>query len=270
MIDYLQNFSPVIQAFIAGLFTWGVTALGASFVFATKKVNKRLLESMLGFAGGVMIAASFWSLLVPSIEMSQGKSMPTWLPAAIGFLLGGIFLSCIDRIIPHFRIGSVIKKNKGIKTPERRIASLVFAVTLHNIPEGLAIGVAFGAIAANLPSATLPAAIALAVGIGIQNFPEGLAISMPLRGAGMSRSRSFHYGQLSAIVEPIASLIGAWAVILVKPILPYALGFAAGAMIFVVIEEIVPASQSGDNGRLATMFAMIGFVLMMALDVAFG
>jgi len=269
MIYYLKNCSPIIQAFIAGIFTWGVTALGASFVFATKKVNKKLLESMLGFAGGVMIAASFWSLLVPSIEMSQGKSMPTWLPAAIGFLLGGIFLSCIDRIIPHFRIGSEIKKNKGIKTPEQRITLLVLAVTLHNIPEGLAIGVAFGAIAANIPSATLPAAIALAVGIGIQNFPEGLAISMPLRGTGMSRSKSFNYGQLSAIVEPIASLIGAWAVILVKPILPYALGFAAGAMIFVVIEEIVPVSQNGNNGRLATMSAMIGFVLMMALDVAF-
>jgi len=270
MINCLKNYSPVMQAFIAGLFTWGVTALGASFVFVTKKVNKKLLESMLGFAGGVMIAASFWSLLAPSIEMSRGKSMPTWLPAAVGFLLGGIFLSCIDRIIPHFRIGSAIKKNKGVKTPERRITLLVLAVTLHNIPEGLAIGVAFGAIAAGIPSATLPAAIALAIGIGIQNFPEGLAISMPLRGAGMSRAKSFNYGQLSAIVEPIASLIGAWAVIVAKPILPYALGFAAGAMIFVVIEEIIPASQNGDNGRLATISAMIGFVLMMALDVAFG
>jgi len=270
MSTYLQNCSPIIQAFIAGLFTWGMTALGAAFVFVTKKVNKKLLESMLGFAGGVMIAASFWSLLAPSIEMSGGKNLPAWIPAAVGFLLGGIFLGWIDRIIPHFRIGSAIKKNRDIKTPERRISMLVLAVTLHNIPEGLAIGVAFGAIAANIPSATLPAAIALAVGIGIQNFPEGLAISLPLRGAGMSRSRSFKYGQLSAIVEPIASLIGAWAVIVAKPILPYALGFAAGAMIFVVIEEIVPASQGGDNGRLATVSAMLGFVLMMALDVAFG
>jgi len=258
-----------MQALIAGLFTWGVTALGASCVFATRNVNKKLLESMLGFAGGVMIAASFWSLLAPSIEMSQGKGMLAWLPAAIGFLLGGIFLSCIDRIIPHFRIGSKIKKDKNIKTSEERLNLLVLAVTLHNIPEGLAVGVAFGAIVANIPSVTLPAAIALAIGIGIQNFPEGLAISMPLRGVGMSRLRSFNYGQLSAIVEPIAALIGAWAVIMIKPLLPYALGFAAGAMIFVVIEEIVPASQGGDNGRLATMFAMIGFVLMMALDVAF-
>lgn len=270
MINYIQTCSPVTQAFIAGLFTWGVTALGASFVFVTKKVNKKLLESMLGFAGGVMIAASFWSLLSPSIEISQGNNMPSWLPAAVGFFLGGIFLGYIDRVIPHFRIGSLIKKNKVTKAPEKRINLLILAVTLHNIPEGLAIGVAFGAVAAGIPSATLPAAIALAIGIGIQNFPEGLAISMPLRSSGMSRFRSFNYGQLSAIVEPIASLIGAWAVMLVKPILPYALGFAAGAMIFVVIEEIIPASQNGDNGRLATISAMMGFVLMMALDVAFG
>ena len=270
MANFLQNYSPIMQALIAGIFTWGVTALGASFVFATKKVNKKLLESMLGFAGGIMIAASFWSLLAPSIEMSRGSSTPSWLPAAVGFFLGGIFLGYVDKVIPHFRIGSVLKKNKDIKTPKRRIDLLVFAVTLHNIPEGLAIGVAFGAVAAGIPSATLPAAIALAIGIGIQNFPEGLAISMPLRSLGMSRSRSFHYGQLSAIVEPIASVIGAWAVILVKPLLPYALGFAAGAMIFVVIEEIIPTSQDGANGRLATISAMIGFVLMMVLDVAFG
>ncbi len=270
MVDYFKNCSPVMQALIAGLFTWSVTALGAACVFATKKISKRLLESMLGFAGGVMIAASFWSLLAPSIEMSQEKGVLAWLPAAIGFFLGGIFLTCIDRITPHFRIGAAIKKDKSVKTPEKRLTLLVLAVTLHNIPEGLAVGVAFGAIASNIPSATLPAAIALAIGIGIQNFPEGLAISMPLRGAGMSRLRSFNYGQLSAIVEPIAALIGAWAVIMMEPLLPYALGFAAGAMIFVVIEEIVPASQNGDNGRLATMSAMIGFVLMMALDVAFG
>jgi len=191
MINYLQNYSPVTLAFIAGLFTWGITALGASFVFLTKQVNKKLLVSMLGFAGGVMIAASFWSLLAPSIEMSQGKSLPSWLPATVGFLLGGIFLGYVDKIIPHFRIGSAINKNKDIKTPERRVTLLVLAVTLHNIPEGLAIGVAFGAIAAKIPSANLPAAIALAVGIGIQNFPEGLAISLPLRETGMSRLRSF-------------------------------------------------------------------------------
>ena len=270
MTSYLQTCSPITQAFTAGLFTWGITALGASFVFITKKVNKRLLDSMLGFAGGVMIAASFWSLLAPSIEMSQGKSLPSWLPAAVGFFLGGILLSSIDKIIPHFRIGTALKKGGAAKTPERRITLLVLAITMHNIPEGLAIGVAFGAVAANLPSATLPAAIALAVGIGIQNFPEGLAISMPLRGEGMSRFKSFNYGQLSAVVEPIASLIGSWAVMVARPILPYALGFAAGAMIFVVIEELIPSSQNGDNGRLATISSMIGFSLMMALDVAFG
>jgi len=270
MMNYLKNCSPITQAFVAGLFTWSITALGASFVFVTKKVNKKFLESMLGFAGGVMIAASFWSLLAPSIEMFQGNRLPSWFPATVGFLLGGIFLGFIDKIIPHFRIKSSIKKGKGFKTSERRITLLVLAVTLHNIPEGLAIGVAFGAIAADIPFATLPAAIALALGIGIQNFPEGLAISLPLRSTGMSRVKSFQYGQLSAIVEPISSLIGAWAVIVAKPILPYALGFAAGAMIFVVIEELIPESQKGSNGRLATIYAMFGFVLMMVLDVAFG
>jgi zinc transporter, ZIP family len=270
MIESIKNSSPIIQALAAGLFTWSITAFGASFVFVTKKVSKKLLESMLGFAGGVMMAASFWSLLSPSIGMSKGSNMPSWMPAAVGFLIGGIFLGYIDKLIPHFRIGSIVKKNKNANVYDKSINMLILAVTLHNIPEGLAIGVAFGAVAAGIPSATLPAAVALAIGIGIQNFPEGLAISMPLRGSGMSRSRSFHYGQLSAVVEPIASLIGAWTVMMIRPVLPYALGFAAGAMFFVVIEEIIPSSQGGANGRLATAFAMIGFVLMMALDVAFG
>lgn len=235
-----------------------------------KDINRKTLDLMLGFAGGVMIAASFWSLLAPSIEMSEGKNIPTWLPALVGFLFGGIFLRGVDKILPHLHPYFPIEKAEGIKTTWNRIVLLILAITLHNFPEGLAVGVAFGALAAGFPQATLAGAITLAIGIGIQNFPEGLAVSMPLRREGMSRLRSFWYGQLSAIVEPIAGVIGAGAVILAKPILPYALGFAAGAMIFVVVEDIVPESQYGGNTDLATMGAMIGFAVMMVLDVAFG
>ena len=270
MIYLLKNLHPVIQALLAGLFTWGLTAFGASAVFMTKKVDRKVLDTMLGFAGGVMIAASYWSLLAPALEMSAGKAIPAWLPAAIGFLLGGIFLKAIDKILPHLHLGFPIEEAEGVKTSWQRSTLLILAVTLHNIPEGLAVGVAFGAVAAGLPSATLPGAIALAIGIGIQNLPEGLVISMPLRREGMSRLKSFWYGQLSAIVEPIASVIGAGAVILAQPVLPYALAFAAGAMIFVVVEQIVPESQRGGNTDLATMGAMVGFTVMMVLDVAFG
>jgi len=225
---------------------------------------------MLGFAGGVMIAASYWSLLAPAIEMSEGKDIPAWVPAVVGFLLGGIFLRGIDAVLPHLHIGFGTDEAEGLKTSWRRTTLLVLAITLHNIPEGLAVGVAFGAVAAGLPSATLAAAIALAVGIGIQNFPEGLAVSVPLRREGMSRRKSFWYGQLSAVVEPVAAVIGAAAVIIAQPILPYALAFAAGAMIFVVIEEVVPEAQRGGNTDLATMGGMVGFAVMMLLDVAFG
>jgi ZIP family zinc transporter len=217
-----------------------------------------------------MIAASFWSLLTPAIEMSEGKDIPAWVPAAAGFLFGGIFLRGIDKILPHLHLGFPIEEAEGIKTSWQRSTLLVLAITLHNIPEGLAVGVAFGAVAAGIPSATLAGAIALAIGIGIQNFPEGLAVSLPLRREGMSRLKSFWYGQLSAIVEPIAGVIGAATVILAQPILPYALAFAAGAMIFVVVEELVPESQRGGNTDLATAGAMIGFAVMMVLDVAFG
>ena len=270
MISILQKYHPISQAFIAGLFTWAVTALGAATVFATKQVNRKILDVMLGFAGGVMIAASYWSLLAPAIEMSEGKSLPAWFPAATGFLLGGIFLRLIDKILPHLHLGFEMEEAEGVKTSWKRSTLLVLAVTLHNIPEGLAIGVAFGAVAAGLPSATMSGAIALAIGIGIQNFPEGFAISVPLRRDGMSRAKSFWYGQLSGVVEPISSVIGATAVIIARPILPYALAFAAGAMIFVVIEQVVPESQKEGNTDLATMGAMLGFVVMMILDVAFG
>ena len=269
MIGFLQQLHPVAQALLAGLFTWALTALGAATVFITKEIDKKILDTMLGFAAGVMIAASYWSLLAPAIEMSEGQGVPVWFPPMVGFLLGGIFLGGIDKILPHLHLGFPIEEAEGIKTSFQRSTLLILAVTLHNIPEGLAVGVAFGAVAAGFPSAALPVAIALAIGIGIQNLPEGLVISMPLRGEGMSRFKSFWYGQLSGIVEPIASVIGAVAVIMVKPILPYALSFAAGAMIFVVVEELIPESQRGKNTDLATLGAMIGFTVMMVLDVAF-
>ncbi len=270
MIDFFIGLHPVLQALIATCFTWGVTALGSAGVFLAKDISKKTLDAMLGFAAGVMIAASFWSLLTPAIKMSEGKDIPAWVPAAAGFLFGGIFLRGIDKILPHLHLGFPIEEAEGIKTSWQRSTLLVLAITLHNIPEGLAVGVAFGAVAAGIPSATLAGAIALAIGIGIQNFPEGLAVSLPLRREGMSRLKSFWYGQLSAIVEPIAGVIGAATVILAQPILPYALAFAAGAMIFVVVEELVPESQRGGNTDLATAGAMIGFAVMMVLDVAFG
>ena len=270
IVDYFKGLNPILQALLATLFTWGVTALGAAGVFFHKSVNRRVLELMLGFAAGVMIAASFWSLLAPAIEMSEGSGLPAWLPAVIGFLVGGAFLWGVDKIIPHLHLGLPIEESEGIKTSWQRSILLVLAITLHNFPEGLAVGVAFGAVAAGLPAATLPGAIALALGIGIQNFPEGLAVSMPLRGEGLSQAKSFFFGQLSGVVEPIAGVIGAALVLLMRPILPYALSFAAGAMIYVVIEELIPESQRGDSTDIATLGAMVGFAVMMLLDVALG
>jgi len=270
MTDFFQGLHPVVQALLATCFTWAMTALGAGGVFVAREISRKVLDGMLGFAGGVMIAASYWSLLAPAIEMSEGKDIPAWVPAVVGFLLGGIFLRGIDAVLPHLHIGFRTDEAEGVKTSWRRTTLLILAITLHNIPEGLAVGVAFGAVAAGLPPATLAAAVALAVGIGIQNFPEGLAVAVPLRREGMSRLKSFWYGQLSAIVEPVAAVIGAAAVIIAQPILPYALAFAAGAMIFVVIEEVVPEAQRGGNVDFATMGGMIGFAVMMLLDVAFG
>lgn len=270
MVEFIKDLSPVHQAFIAGLFTWFVTALGAASVFTTKKFSQKVLDFMLGFAGGVMIAASFWSLLSPAIEMSKDNAIGPWFPAAMGFFLGAAFLRLFDKILPHLHIGYPRNEAEGIKTSWQRSTLLVSAITLHNIPEGLAIGVAFGAVAAGLPSATLSAAVALTIGIGIQNFPEGFAVSFPLRREGMSRRKSFWYGQLSGIVEPIAAVIGAAVVIIARPILPYALAFAAGAMIFVVVEEVIPESQHNGNTDLATGGAIFGFLVMMVLDVALG
>ncbi|MBU3092095.1 ZIP family metal transporter [Clostridium sp. CM028] len=270
IIDWLKGFDPVVQALFATLFTWGVTALGASLVFFFKNISRKVLNGMLGFAAGVMIAASFWSLLAPAIEMAELTSTPSWIPAAVGFLAGGGFLLAVDKILPHLHLNQPIEQAEGIKTSWQRSILLVLAITLHNIPEGLAVGVAFGAVAANIPSASLAGAVALAVGIGIQNFPEGAAVSIPLRREGFSRFKSFMYGQASGIVEPIAGVIGAFAVIAMKPILPYALSFAAGAMIFVVVEELIPESQQDSKTDISTIGAMVGFVIMMILDVALG
>ncbi|MGQ9492990.1 MAG: ZIP family metal transporter [Anaerolineae bacterium] len=270
MANAFRSLHPVLQALLATCFTWGMTALGSAVVFTAKEISKKTLDILLGFAAGVMIAASYWSLLAPAIEMSEGRNIPAWFPATFGFLAGGLFLRGIDFILPHLHPGAPMSEAEGIHTTFKRITLLVLAITLHNFPEGLAVGVAFGAAAAGLPSATLAGAIALAVGIGIQNFPEGMAVSMPLRREGVSPLRSFWYGQLSALVEPLAGVIGAAAVSLSQPILPYALAFAAGAMIFVVVEELVPESQRGGNTDWATMGAMVGFAAMMILDVAFG
>lgn len=270
MLELLRPLHPVLQALLATTFTWLVTMLGASVVFFARRVNIKILDSMMGFAAGVMIAASYWSLLAPAIEMAQDGPIAAWIPALSGFILGGLFLSGMDKILPHLHLGARGEQAEGLTTTWRRTILLVMAVTLHNIPEGLAVGVAFGAVAYNLPSASLAGAVALAIGIGLQNFPEGLAISMPLRGEGISRLKSFWYGQLSAIVEPAAGVLGAAAVLLAKPILPYALSFAAGAMIFVVVEELIPSSHRNGNEDLATMSALLGFSVMMVLDVALG
>jgi ZIP family zinc transporter len=270
MIAFLEQFSPVIQALFGTLFTWGVTAIGAAGVFLSKEISRKLLDGMLGFAAGVMIAASYWSLLAPSIEISESLGVPSFMPPAIGFLSGGVVLWAIDRTLPHLHLNMPTETAEGVKTTWHRSILLVLAITMHNIPEGMAVGVAFGAAAAGIPGASLPAAIALAIGIGIQNFPEGLAISAPLRREGFSRFRSFWYGQLSAVVEPIGAVIGAAAVIAMRQILPYALAFAAGAMIFVVIEELIPEAEQGQNTDIATAGAMLGFTVMMILDVALG
>jgi zinc transporter, ZIP family len=262
--------NPILQALIATIFTWGMTAAGAATVFLAKNVSRSLLNAMLGFAAGVMIAASFWSLLAPAITMSEGSGVPGWIPATVGFLMGGAFLWVVDRILPHLHLGLEIEQAEGIKTTWQRSVLLVTAITLHNFPEGLAVGVAFGAVAAGLPAATLAGAIALTIGIGIQNFPEGLAVSMPLRREGFSRGKSFLYGQASGLVEPIAGVLGAAAVLLMQPLLPYALSFAAGAMIYVVVEELIPESQQGQDTHMSTIGAMLGFAVMMILDVALG
>lgn len=260
--------NPVLQALIGTLFTWGLTALGAAMVFFFKEIKKKALNGMLGFAAGVMIAASFWSLLAPAIDMAELEGVPGYIPAVIGFLSGGGFLWLVDKMMPHLHMFN--KESEGPKTSLSRSVLLVLAITLHNIPEGLAVGVAFGAAASGYAGSTVLGAMAVAIGIGIQNFPEGAAVSVPLRREGLSRTKAFIYGQASGLVEPIAGVFGAWLVIVVKPILPYALAFAAGAMIYVVVEELIPEAQGDEKTDIATIGVMIGFAIMMFLDVALG
>ncbi len=258
--------NPIVLALLATLFTWFMTALGSSFVLFFKSIRQSVLDTMLGFAAGVMIAASFWSLLAPAIELSAGSPYP----AVIGFLLGGFFLRIIDLLIPHMHIHPDGVEREGIKSPWGKSTLLFIAITLHNFPEGLAVGVAFGALAYGGSNAALASAMALALGIGIQNLPEGAAVSIPMRREGMSRGKSFFWGQFSGMVEPIAGVLGAVMALAARPVLPYALAFAAGAMIYVVVEEVIPESQAGKHGHLATMGVMLGFALMMTLDVALG
>jgi ZIP family zinc transporter len=267
IINYFESIDPILAAFYATLFTWGLTALGASLVFLFKGVNRAFFDGMLGFTGGVMVAASFWSLLAPGIEMSPGEGFVKVIPAVVGFGLGALFLFGLDKVLPHLHINFKESEKEGVKTPWHKTTLLVLAITLHNIPEGLAVGVLFGGVAAGFDGATIGGAVALAIGIGLQNFPEGFAVSMPLRRQGLSRRKSFMYGQSSAIVEPIAAVIGAWAVMTFQPILPYALAFAAGAMIFVVVEEVIPETQRDKYTDIATLGFIGGFIVMMTLDV---
>jgi zinc transporter, ZIP family len=264
LLEWLQGFSPVTQALFGTLFTWLLTAIGAAAIFLSREPSRKLQDGMLGFAAGVMIAASYWSLLAPAIELSNGS----WVPAAVGFLFGGAFLRGIDILLPHLHVYANVPE--GHHSHWKRSILLVTAITLHNIPEGLAVGVAFGAAAVGDSAYSLAGAVALAIGIGIQNLPEGLAVAMPLQRSGLSRMKGFMYGQFSGMVEPIAGVLGAFAVLAARPILPYALAFAAGAMIFVVVEDAIPEAQSQGNNDVATLGAMVGFALMMTLDVALG
>lgn len=276
MFEQLVEFgkaNPILAALYASLFTWGLTAAGAGLVFFFKKANRAVLDGMLGFTGGVMVAASFWSLLAPAIDNSDGEGFIKVIPAALGFALGALALFGMDKIMPHLHINFRESEAEGIKTNWHKTVLLVLAITLHNIPEGLAVGVLFGA-AATLEGAEqtvmIVSAISLAIGIGIQNFPEGFAVSMPLRRQGLSRLKSFWYGQMSAVVEPVAAVLGAVAVSVFKPILPYALAFAAGAMIFVVVEEVIPETQRDKYTDIATLGFIGGFIVMMSLDVGLG
>jgi ZIP family zinc transporter len=266
--NWFISLDPIQQALLATLFTWAMTAVGASLVFLIKDLNRRLLDGALGFAAGVMLAASFWSLLAPSIALSAEMGFIEWVPPLIGFLAGAATMRLADWLLPHLHLFAPESSAEGVKTSWRRTALLVLAITLHNIPEGLAVGIAFGAVHAGFDTASLGAAIALALGIGLQNLPEGTAVSVPLRREGLSRTRAFYYGQMSAWVEPFAGVAGAAAVLVLRPILPFALAFAAGAMIFVVVEEVVPESQTGGHPDVATLGAIAGFAVMMVLDVA--
>ncbi|VTS16361.1 ZIP family metal transporter [Streptococcus pseudoporcinus] len=273
-MNWLINQNPVFLAFLAGLFTWGCTILGAAIVFFFKRISRKLLDVMMGFAAGVMIAASFWSLLAPSIEYAKSDyGQWSWIPAAVGFLVGALFIRSIDALVPHLHLDKEMSEMEGLK-PEKRLsktALLFLAITIHNIPEGLAIGVTFGSLEhSGVSKLALLGALSLAIGIGLQNVPEGAALSIPIRADGKSRLNAFYWGAMSAIVEPFGAVLGATLVMIMMPVLPYALSFAAGAMLFVVVEELIPESQTNGNTDIATMGLMLGFVLMMILDVALG
>lgn len=270
IVDFLGGIHPVYAALLATVFTWSVTALGASMVFFMKSMSRKVLDTMLGFAGGVMIAASFWSLLSPAISMSGDNEVARWFPPATGFLGGALFLLLLDKVLPHLHINFLLFESEGLKTRWSKTILLVLAITLHNIPEGLAVGIAFGAVAADLPGADIGAAVALAIGIGLQNFPEGTAVAVPLRRDGLSRLKSFWWGQMSAIVEPFAGVVGAMFVLFITDVIPYALSFAAGAMVYVVVEEVIPESQRDKYTDFATMGFIVGFIVMMILDVSLG
>ena len=273
MTEWFSGLGPIVQALLAGGFTWGLTAFGAAVVLLYRDFPRGVLDTMLGFAAGVMIAASFFSLLAPALEMAEATGTPGWIPVTVGFLAGAVFLRIADMLLPHLHPFLPVSQAEGIDTGWERATLLVTAITLHNIPEGLAVGVAFAAAHLDLGgtgAATLAGALALAFGIGLQNMPEGMAVSMPLRDAGVSRAKSFWYGQLSAVVEPVAAAVGAAAVLFIRPLLPYALAFAAGAMIFVVVEELIPEAQHEGRADLATTGTIVGFAVMMLLDVAFG
>jgi len=270
LVLWMESIGPVKAALIATIFTWIMTAAGASLVMFFKSMHRRWFDGMLGFTGGVMVAASFWSLLSPSIEMSEGDGFVKVIPAATGFLLGALFIYMLDKLTPHLHINFKEDEAEGPKTDWHSTTLLVLAITLHNIPEGLAVGVLFGGAAMGIDGATTTGALALAIGIGIQNFPEGLAVSMPLRRQGVSARKSVWYGQLSAIVEPVAGVLGALLVLQIEPLLPYALAFAAGAMIYVVVEEVIPETQRDKYTDFATLGFIGGFIVMMTLDVGLG
>lgn len=266
MINFITNLNPTIQALIAGLFTWSITAMGAIIVFFLKKDNKNIMDIMLSIAAGVMVAASFFSLLLPSIEMSNNLNMISWIVVSVSLLLGGLLIVFSDTICNKLTKNKNIMNNNSFK----RCFMLITSITMHNIPEGLAIGVAFGSIMYNLDSVTIISAWMLAIGIGIQNFPEGAAVSLPLMREGMPRSKAFLYGQASGIVEPISSFIGALIVTKVRYLLPFFLAFAAGAMLYVVAIELIPESQKNKHKNLMAYFFLIGFSIMMILDIALG
>lgn len=264
MINWYVNLNYPIQALIASLFTWCITSLGAAVVFLFKKVNKNTMDAMLGLSAGVMLAATFWSLLSPALEMAENLKLISWLIVSLGVLSGGLLLFCGDKIFDR------ITKKKTNSHSIKRSLMLIFSITLHNIPEGMAIGVAFGSVFYNLEGATLAAAVMLAIGIGIQNFPEGSAVSLPLRREGMSPQKAFFFGMLSGIVEPISAVVGAILVIKVQVLLPILLSFAGGAMIYVVVQELIPESQTNKKKDLMALFTILGFLLMMIFDVSLG